>query len=83
MPEPQETAAPRPETEPGLRLDATVASATYSNLCRVTGTPEECREKLRLWEGVLDTPLLYAPSVGVAPARVAENNRLIVESFGS
>ena len=40
MPEPQET-APRPETEPGLKLDATVASATYSNLCRVTGTPEE------------------------------------------
>ncbi len=49
----------------------------------VTGTPDECREKLELWKGVLDTPLLYAPSVGVAPDRVAENNRLIVETFGA
>jgi uncharacterized protein DUF3467 len=40
MPEPQETTAPRPEAEP-MKLDATVVSATYSNLCRVTGTPEE------------------------------------------
>jgi probable F420-dependent oxidoreductase len=49
----------------------------------VTGTPEECREKLRRWEGVIDTPLLYAPSVGVSPQRLAENNRLIVETFAS
>jgi len=49
----------------------------------VTGTPEECREKLARWEGLLDTPLLYAPSVGVPPARVAENNRLIVETFAA
>jgi probable F420-dependent oxidoreductase len=47
----------------------------------VTGTPDECRAKLRRWEGVIDTPLLYAPSVGVAPDRVAENNRLILETF--
>jgi probable F420-dependent oxidoreductase len=47
----------------------------------ITGTPEECREKLRRWEGLIDTPLLYAPSVGVSPERVAENNRRIVETF--
>jgi len=47
----------------------------------VTGTADECREKLERWRGVVDTPLLYAPSVGVSPDRVAENNRLIVETF--
>ncbi|MGH7819310.1 MAG: LLM class flavin-dependent oxidoreductase [Candidatus Binatia bacterium] len=49
----------------------------------VTGTADECREKLRRWEGILDTPLLYAPSVGVSPGRVAENNRLILETFAA
>ena len=48
----------------------------------VTGTPDECREKLRRWDGLVDTPLLYAPAVGVAPERVAENNRRILETFG-
>lgn len=48
----------------------------------ITGTPDDCRAKLARWEGLLDTPLLYAPSVGVAPERLAENNRLIVETFG-
>ena len=47
----------------------------------LTGTPAECREKLARWEGLLDTPLLYAPSVGVAPERVLENDRLILETF--
>jgi probable F420-dependent oxidoreductase len=49
----------------------------------VAGTPAECRDKLRQWEGLVDTPLLYAPAVGVAPERVAENNQLIVETFGA
>jgi alkanesulfonate monooxygenase SsuD/methylene tetrahydromethanopterin reductase-like flavin-dependent oxidoreductase (luciferase family) len=48
----------------------------------VTGTAEECREKLARWEGIVDTPLLYAPGVGVSPERLAENNRRIVATFG-
>ncbi|MGH7821148.1 MAG: LLM class flavin-dependent oxidoreductase [Candidatus Binatia bacterium] len=47
----------------------------------VTGTPDECRQKLRKWEGLIDTPLLYSPSIGVSPERVLENNRSIVETF--
>jgi probable F420-dependent oxidoreductase len=47
----------------------------------VTGTPDECREKLRRWEGLIDTPLLYSPGVGLSPERIAENNRRIVETF--
>jgi probable F420-dependent oxidoreductase len=47
----------------------------------IVGAPDECRAKLKRWEGLLDTPLLYAPSVGVSAERVAENNRLIVETF--
>lgn len=48
----------------------------------VTGTPGECRDKLRRWEGLLDTVLLYAPSIGVSAERLAENNRRIIETFG-
>lgn len=48
----------------------------------ITGTPDDCRAKLRRWDGLLDTPLLYSPSVGMAPERIAENNRRIVETFG-
>jgi probable F420-dependent oxidoreductase len=48
----------------------------------ITGTPAECSEQLAKWDGLLDSPLLYAPSVGVSPERVAENNRLILETFG-
>ena len=47
----------------------------------VTGTPDECRDRLRQWEGLIDTPLLYSPGIGVSFDRLAENNRRIVETF--
>jgi len=49
----------------------------------VTGTPDECREKLRAYEGLLDHALLYPPGIGVRPERVSENYRLIRETFGA
>jgi len=48
----------------------------------VTGTPDECREKLRAYEGLLDHALLYPPTLGVRADRVNENCRLIRETFG-
>jgi hypothetical protein len=48
----------------------------------IAGTADECGEKLRRWDGLVDTPL-YAPSVGVSPERLADNNRRIVETFGA
>ncbi|MCI0850115.1 MAG: LLM class flavin-dependent oxidoreductase [Chloroflexi bacterium] len=48
----------------------------------VAGTPEECERKLARYEGLLDHVLLYPPSVGVAPDRVMENYRLMMEVFG-
>lgn len=47
----------------------------------VAGTPEECREQIKKWEGLIDLPILYAPTVGVRGERVMENHRLIVETF--
>jgi probable F420-dependent oxidoreductase len=48
----------------------------------VAGTPDECREQLARYDGLLDHVLLYPPSVGVRPERVRENYRLIAEVFG-
>ncbi|HEY7491257.1 MAG TPA: LLM class flavin-dependent oxidoreductase [Candidatus Tectomicrobia bacterium] len=48
----------------------------------IAGTPDECRQQLRRFEGLVDLPLLYAPSFGIPDNRIAENNRLILETFG-
>ncbi|MGH7818437.1 MAG: LLM class flavin-dependent oxidoreductase [Candidatus Binatia bacterium] len=48
----------------------------------IVGTPSECRDQLARWRGLIDTPVLYAPVVGVSPERVLENSRRIVETFG-
>jgi len=48
----------------------------------VAGTPDECREQLRRYDGLLDHALLYPPSFAVRPERVRENYRLIRETFG-
>ena len=39
----------------------------------VAGTAAEVREGLRRYEGVLDHIVLYSPSIGLAPERIAEN----------
>ena len=48
----------------------------------VAGTPEQCREQLARYDGLLDHTLLYPPTFGVKPERVRENYRLIRETFG-
>lgn len=48
----------------------------------VAGTPDECRDQLARYDGLLDHVLLYPPSVAVRPERVRENYRLIAEVFG-
>jgi probable F420-dependent oxidoreductase len=47
----------------------------------VAGTPDECREQLKKWDGLIDLPILYTPTAGVRADRVMENHRLIVETF--
>jgi probable F420-dependent oxidoreductase len=47
----------------------------------IAGTPTECREQLQKWDGLIDLPILYTPTAGVAAGRVMENHRLIVETF--
>jgi alkanesulfonate monooxygenase SsuD/methylene tetrahydromethanopterin reductase-like flavin-dependent oxidoreductase (luciferase family) len=47
----------------------------------VAGTPDECREQLARYDGLLDHVLLYPPSFGVRHERVTENYRLIRETF--
>jgi len=49
----------------------------------VAGTPDECREQIKKWDGLLDLPILYTPTAGVKADRVMENHRLIVETFTS
>lgn len=39
----------------------------------VAGTAAEVRDGLRRYEGVLDHIILYSPSIGLAPERIAEN----------
>lgn len=47
----------------------------------IAGTPAECREQLKKWEGLVDLPILYTPTAGIRAERVLENHRLIVETF--
>jgi probable F420-dependent oxidoreductase len=47
----------------------------------IAGTPDECRDQLKHWDGLIDLPILYTPTAGVRAGRVMENHRLIVETF--
>jgi alkanesulfonate monooxygenase SsuD/methylene tetrahydromethanopterin reductase-like flavin-dependent oxidoreductase (luciferase family) len=47
----------------------------------IAGTPDECRDQLRKWDGLIDLPILYTPTAGISAERVMENHRLIVETF--
>ncbi len=44
-------------------------------------TPDEARDRLSLWEDLCDEPLLYAPSVGVPPARLEANLEAMLDIF--
>ena len=46
-------------------------------------TPDEARDRLTQWEGLTETPLFYAPSVGVPRERLETNLALTLEAFGS
>jgi alkanesulfonate monooxygenase SsuD/methylene tetrahydromethanopterin reductase-like flavin-dependent oxidoreductase (luciferase family) len=61
---------------------ATAVSDEMLDQIAVAGTPDECREQLKRYDGLLDHVLLYPPSVGVNPQRVKENYRLIAQTFG-
>jgi probable F420-dependent oxidoreductase len=46
------------------------------------GTPDEVRDRLEQWRGLTPHPLLYSPSIGMSPERIAENLTAIVETVG-
>jgi len=45
-------------------------------------TPDEARDRLAQWADLTELALLYAPSVGVPPERLASNMDAIFEIFG-
>lgn len=45
------------------------------------GTPEEVREGLRTYDGLVDTVILHPPIDGLEAGEVLENYRLILEAF--
>lgn len=49
----------------------------------VAGTPDDCRQQLRRYEGVLDTAVLYSHGSGPSRGRATDNLRRIIELFGS
>ncbi|MGE4652794.1 MAG: LLM class flavin-dependent oxidoreductase [Myxococcota bacterium] len=46
-------------------------------------TPDEARQRLEEWRDLSDQPLLYAPSVGVPPERLRDNQQATLEIFGT
>jgi len=46
-------------------------------------TPDEARQRLEEWRDLSDQPLLYAPSVGVPPERLRDNQQATLEIFGA
>jgi probable F420-dependent oxidoreductase len=44
--------------------------------------PDEARDRLAQWRELTDEPLLYAPSVGLAPEQVRENLDAMLDVFG-
>jgi probable F420-dependent oxidoreductase len=47
----------------------------------IAGRPDEVRDQLKQWEKLADHVLLYSPSVGMKPGRVAENVDAIIDTF--
>ncbi len=48
----------------------------------IAGTPDEAKDRLEQWRDLTEHPLLYAPTVGVPPERVASNVDAMLEIFG-
>ena len=46
-------------------------------------TPDEARQRLEEWRDLSDQPLLYAPSVGVPPERLRDNQQATLSIFGA
>ena len=46
-------------------------------------TPDEARQRLEAWRDLSDQPLLYAPSVGVPPERLRDNQQATLSIFGA
>ena len=46
-------------------------------------TPDEARDRLAQWRELTDEPLLYAPTVGVAPERLRANLDAMLDEFGA
>lgn len=51
--------------------------------CAIAGTPDQCREQFSRYEGLLDMAMFFAPSFGIPAARVLENERSILATFGA
>jgi probable F420-dependent oxidoreductase len=49
----------------------------------ITGRPDEVRDRLKQWEPLSQHVLLYSPSVGMKPGRVAENVDAIIDTFAN
>jgi probable F420-dependent oxidoreductase len=45
-------------------------------------TPDEAKDRLGQWRGLTEQPLLYAPTVGVPPARLHANLDAMLDIFG-
>jgi alkanesulfonate monooxygenase SsuD/methylene tetrahydromethanopterin reductase-like flavin-dependent oxidoreductase (luciferase family) len=63
------------------KMSAAVSDEMVEQIA-IAGTPDECRDQISKWDGVVDLPILYTPTAGVSSKRVMENHRLIVETFG-
>jgi probable F420-dependent oxidoreductase len=62
-------------------MSAAIPDALVDEIA-IACTPDEARDRMAQWEGLTDQPLLYAPSVGVPPERIASNLDAMLEIFG-
>src|SRR5215510_7239855 len=46
----------------------------------IAGTPDECREQLHKWEGLIDLLIHYTPTAGMHAERVMDIHQLILET---
>lgn len=46
-------------------------------------TPDEAKDRLAQWKDLTEDPLLYAPTIGVAPERIRANTDAMFDVFGS
>jgi probable F420-dependent oxidoreductase len=63
-------------------MSAAVPDALVDEIA-IACTPDEARDRLAQWQGLSEDPLLYAPTVGVAPERIASNVDAMLDLFGS